>query len=225
MRRIRWAAAIMAAGMIALAGCSVADGDEPGRDEDDQFTVVPTVAPSEAAGINEPLAQGSSAGVQVTIYAEGAYSAEHGCGCAVEAGGPELYPAGTRVVQFRFVLKIIESKLTDRDTYTIPNLETEMENVGEFEQQRLAVLDEEGGSERAEESGFSWLPDGAFGDEPVEMSIGDSRTWTTAYYVPKDIQMVRIFLTGYHSPDEVDTDFFDPTGEFDVRLPEGLSLK
>jgi hypothetical protein len=211
----RLAAAAVLAATLTVAGCTGPPGPDESASPAPTHTPVETRVPVERPGPTEPLAGFSLSSGRFDVYEVERYEAGFGCGCSVEDGGPELYPAGSEVILLRVTLTPHWSpRQGDRTTWTVPDLTMTAEVAGV---DGLAVLEEKEGPERAAAAGIPWMPEGLFPDGGGVVTNDVPVSWSAAYYLPPGAQKLRVFLDGHYDPEELD--WAARTSEIEVPLP------
>lgn len=207
-------AVLMSLGVVAgLVGC--AGPDAPEIDQMPSTTAIPTPTEEDTdAGPVEPLEQATLRGMFVNIYLEQSYPAKYGCGCSIEDGGPELWPAGTQVMLFRITLSASYSAY--RDSLTVPDLTVTADVAGA---EGGTVPEERESAERAKAAGIAWQPSGLFPDGPGELRYDVPQSFMVAYYVPEGLQRIDFTFSDYYDPAELDLPRESDTVK--VPLPTG----
>lgn len=192
---------------LTLTGCT---GEAPPPRP--TTTALPTATPSEVQGPAEESTGASMPIGRIAVYEVSRYKATEGCGCAVEEGGPEIFPAGSDVILLRVTLTGRWATWQKGDTWTVPGLEVSGTFVGD---EGTAILDEKEGPKKAAQQGVAWLPSGLFPDGAGEIQNDVPVSFMLAYYVPRHANQLELSVSGYASPDEIRT----PGNPFTLTVP------
>ncbi|MBP2437900.1 hypothetical protein [Microbacterium amylolyticum] len=210
--RMTYGAASLLVALLAVTGCSAGSADPQ---PDPTTTAIATPEAEEPAATtspNEPVARASFSFATYAIYEVERYETKQNCGCALEDGGPEMFPAGTQAILYRVVITGKSMGLQEGNTWTVPDLNVTADLLG---YEGLAVVEEHEGPERARSAGLAWLPEGLFPDGPGTIVNDSPVSFTVAYYVPETVQTLRMTLTGVYDAAEVDW----PADPLDFDIP------